>query len=64
MSGAIMPDKECVTKEKCIYYHLLYEISEIIRKDGYDDECFDKIEEIVCLFEKNNIDTGGRHDFG
>ncbi len=24
---------------------------------------FDVVEKIVCLFEKNNIDCGGRHDF-
>ncbi len=24
---------------------------------------FDVVEEIVCIFEKYNIDAGGRHDF-
>ena len=65
MNIPIMPKKECSLKNECIYYLLLVQISEIIRNDGYDDdECFDKIEEIVRLFEKNNIYAGNRHDFG
>lgn len=28
-----------------------------------DDECFMKIEEIICLFKEIEIDGGNRHDF-
>ena len=50
-------EKEC--------YKMLDEIRTIIRDDSLNDQsCFLKIEEIVCLFEKNKIDAGIRHDFG
>lgn len=39
----------------------LSEIKDIIRNETKSD--FDAIEEIVCVFEKYNIDIGGRHDF-
>ena len=39
----------------------LAEIQEIIGDDGLSD--FDAIEKIVCVFEKYNLRTGGRHDF-
>ena len=39
----------------------LSEIKEIINDEKKSD--FDAIEEIVCVFEKYNIDIGGRHDF-
>ena len=29
-----------------------------------DNDCFSKIEAIVCLLEEMGIDTGNRHDFG
>ncbi len=40
---------------------ILSEIREIIQEDTSD---FDAIEKIVDLFDKYNIDAGGRHDFG
>ena len=40
---------------------MLSEIQEVIRNESYSD--FDAIEAIVCIFEKNNIDAGFRHDF-
>ena len=44
---------------------LLREIREIIRDPNLDDDvCFEKIEEIVCLFEEYGIAAGTRHDFG
>lgn len=50
-------EKEC--------YKMLNEIRDIVRDNSLNDEdCFLKIEEIVCLFEKNKIDSGIRHDFG
>lgn len=39
----------------------LNEIKIILSNDTLSD--FDAIEEIVCIFEKYGIDTGGRHDF-
>ena len=40
---------------------MLAEIQKIISDDNLDD--FDCVEKIVCLFEKYDIDSGGRHDF-
>ena len=46
-------------------YRMLEQIRNIIRDTHFDDdECFEKIEAIVCLFEEHGIDTGSRHDFG
>jgi len=39
----------------------LSEIKEIIKNPDLSD--FEAIEEIVCVFEKYNIDFGSRHDF-
>jgi hypothetical protein len=39
----------------------LSEIKEIINNEEKED--FEVVEEIVCVFEKYNIDIGGRHDF-
>ena len=39
----------------------LSDIKDIINDEGKED--FDIVEEIVCVFEKYNIDIGGRHDF-
>ncbi len=40
---------------------ILAEIQKVIKDDEYSD--FDAVEEIVCIFEKYNIDCGCRHDF-
>ena len=40
---------------------MLREIQSIIKNESYSD--FDAVEEIVRVFEKYNIDFGGRHDF-
>ena len=40
---------------------MLSEIQEIIRNENYSD--FDAIEEIVCIFEKYNLDAGACHNF-
>ena len=40
---------------------MLSEIQTILGKDELSDFC--AIEEIVCVFEKYNVDFGGRHDF-
>ena len=62
----VLPDdfdvKELVEGE-C--YKTLREVKEIICDATLDDgECFAKIEEIVCLFEKKGIGCSNRHDFG
>ena len=40
---------------------MITEIQKIIKDENYSD--FDVIEEIVCIFERYNIDCGFRHDF-
>ncbi len=40
---------------------MLGEIQDVIKNDNYSD--YDVVEEIVCIFEKYNIDAGRRHDF-
>ncbi len=42
--------------------YLLDEIQKIIKDDNNND--FDIVEKIVCLFESYHIDCGGCHDFG
>ena len=41
--------------------NMLLEIQSILKNKNYSD--FDAIEKIVCVFEKNNIDFGFRHNF-
>lgn len=46
-------------------YKLLCRIHDIIRDDSLNDaECFEQIEQIVCLFEQMGSSGGTRHDFG
>ena len=40
---------------------MLGEIQKVIQDENYSD--FEAIEKIVFIFEKYNIDFGGRHDF-
>lgn len=40
---------------------MLSEIQRVIKDENYFDS--DAMEEIVCIFEKYNIDSGFRHDF-
>ena len=44
-----------------IAIQMIGEIQKIIKDENYSD--FDAIEEIVCIFEKYNIDAGFRRDF-
>ena len=45
-------------------YRLLNEIKRIIHDDTIEDEeCFIKIEEIICAFESAGSNGGFRHDF-
>ncbi len=41
---------------------VLEEIKEVIQNIDIEND-FDVVEEIVRIFEKHNIDAGGRHDF-
>ncbi|MBE6622799.1 MAG: hypothetical protein E7621_01195 [Ruminococcaceae bacterium] len=40
---------------------MLREIQSIICNDNYSD--FEALEKIVCVFDRNDIDFGVRHDF-
>ncbi len=40
---------------------MLSEIQKVIKDEQYSD--FEAVEEIVCIFEKYNIDFGFRHNF-
>lgn len=45
-------------------YQALCQIQDILRDDTLDDPaCFQKIEEIVQVFEQIGADCGSRHDF-
>lgn len=63
----IFPDMEVdpaqIVEGRC--YLALQKIKAIIEDDSLEDEeCFAKIEEIVCVFEEMGSNGGGRHDFG
>lgn len=46
-------------------YKALQQIKEILGDGALDDaECFEKIEQIVCVFEQMGSGGDGRHDFG
>lgn len=48
-----------------ICYMALQRIKDIVHDESLDDEeCFMKIEEIVCILESIGSDGGFRHDFG
>lgn len=52
-----------IIEGKC--YQTLQKIREILDDHTLSDEnCFARIEEIVCAFEQLGSDGGSRHDFG
>ena len=52
-----------IVEGKC--YRALQQIKSIIADEALDDEmCFEKIEEIVRVFEQLGSTGDGRHDFG
>ena len=54
---------EELVKAEC--YKILSEIKTILEDDSLtDQECFMKIEKIVCLFEEAGFGCKTRHDFG
>lgn len=64
--GLIAADTETLKEafdSEC--YRALVQIREILKNDALnDEECFNKIEEIVCVFESLGSGGGVRHDFG
>lgn len=51
-----------IVEMKC--YQALEEIKGILENDKLEvKECFEKIEEIVCVFERLGSNGGSRHDF-
>ena len=56
-------DLNALLESQC--YQALCRIKSIIEDVNLSDEtCFEKIEEIVCLFEELGSNGGDRHDFG
>ena len=52
-----------IIERKC--YQTLQKIREFLDDHTLSDEnCFARIEEIVCAFEQMGSDGGSRHDFG
>ena len=48
-----------------VCYRALEKIKAIVQDDSLDDpECFEKIEQIVCVLESIGSGGGFRHDFG
>ena len=65
--------KDCIIKAEIDYaqivssasYKALEQIREILDRDDLDDaDCFQRIEEIVRVFEAMGSNGGSRHDFG
>ena len=60
------PDLQLDAKEivELNCYNTLKQIKAVLENDSLDDaECFEKIEQIVCIFEKNCGGLAFRHDF-
>ena len=56
-------DSKEIVEMQC--YQALQKIKAVIQNDSLtDNECFMKIEEIVCIFEALGGSVGNRHDFG
>lgn len=55
--GSQMVELEC--------YRILLEIKAVIEDEKLDDpECFERIEDILTVFERHGIACDFRHDFG
>ena len=56
-------DLSKIVENEC--YQALQKIKAVIEDDSLDDpECFEKIEQIVCVLESISSGGGFRHDFG
>ena len=54
---------EKIVELKC--YNALKQIKEVLEDESLEDkECFDRIERIICILEKEGTFAGIRHDFG
>lgn len=52
-----------IVENKC--YIALQRIKDILHDDTLnDEECFLKIDEVICVFEELGSTGGDRHDFG
>lgn len=61
--SGIHMDVNAIVETEC--YKALEKIRAVIRDDSLeDDECFMKIEEIICTLEDLGSHGGHRHDFG
>lgn len=55
-------DVSQIIESRC--YQALKQIKEVLSDERLNDEdCFQKIEEIVCIFESLGSGGGSRHDF-
>ena len=56
-------DAASIIHDRC--YQALCQIKAVLEDDTLEDpDCFDKIEEIVTIFEALGSDAGTSHDFG
>ena len=56
-------DGTAIVQDVCC--RAILEIREILRDESLEDQnCFAKIEEIVCVLERMGLDGSGKHDFG
>ena len=56
------PSLEMLFEKEC--FRILQKIKNVLEDESLTDEnCFDKIEQIICIFEKHGS-TVARHDFG
>ena len=54
-------DLKTIVESEC--YTMLEQIQSVLMDDSLDDQdCFLKIEEIICAFEKHKLSVGFRHD--
>ena len=52
-----------IIEKRC--YQALKEIKSVLDDDTLNDKsCFNRIEEIVCIYERMGSNGGIRHDFG
>lgn len=64
-SGAIAVHIDANSIAENVCYRALRQIREILANPALSDpECFDRIEQIICVLEELRSDAGSRHDFG
>ena len=55
------PAMQSLLRERCV--QALTAIRRVLDADTPDETCFQRIEEIVRIFEASGADGGARHDF-